>query len=189
MHFTETLRRHLGWCPNHQVPASRPARINSMTYAIIIVAALGILAAAQYIPSHSSQDVAVWAFRVDDTGTRNFIARLPATEDAAGTVSFPAAGTGTSSLPAGKYWLVIEHPGKDGSYRFTLDGTWITGPSPDSPGNVIKFFKVAGPGSLQKEDAYEALMAAYNGGTYVTGSSPALGGSSGVTEREYTVTP
>ena len=50
----------------------------------------------------------------------------------------------------------------------------------------MKLFTMSGPGSLSGEDAYEALMAAYNGGMFETGVTTLPAGS-GVTEREYTV--
>ena len=186
MHTTEFIQHRLGWCPNHPMnTASRP-KIGFWIYVIVAVGILVIPAASLLMPSPAPQDVAVWAFRMDDTGIRHFFTRLPATEDSTGRLSFSAAGTATSSLPAGKYWLVIERPVKDGSFRFVLDGAWVKGKSPDSPQDTVKFFSVTGPGSLSGEDAYEALMAAYNGGTYVTGVTT-FPADSGITERGYTI--
>jgi hypothetical protein len=188
MHITETFQHRLGWCPNHQMAAASRPKAGVEIYVIIAIGILVIPAAALLIPSYALQDVAVWAFRTDDSGTRQFVARLHAMEDATGRLSFPAAGAATSSLPAGKYWLVIERPARDGSYRFTLDGAWVKGQSLDPPHDIAKFFSVSGPGSLSGKDAYEALMAAYNGGMYETGITT-FPAESGITEREYTVDP
>lgn len=109
-------------------------------------------------------------------------------EDAGGKLSFSPAGEGTQSLPAGKYWLVIEHPGSDGSYRLALDDQWVKGISPDFPQSGMQLFRVSGPGSLQEEDAYEALMASFDeGGSAGTGGTAPQGGSSGISEREYVI--
>jgi hypothetical protein len=185
MHITETFQHRLGWCPNHQMTAVSRPKVGFKIYVIIAIGILVIPAAALFLPSHAPQDVAVWAFRTDDSGTRQFVARLPAMEDATGRLSFPPAGAATPVLPSGKYWLVIEHPGRDGSYGLILDGAAVKSQIPDSANNGMELFTVSGPGSLTGEDAYEALMAAYNGGMYVTGSTIPAG--SGVTEREDTV--
>ena len=178
-------RGWLGWCPNHPVAAAHRPKIGFEIYVIVAMGMLIIPTAALLMPSPAPQNVAVWAFRMDDAGIRQFVARLPATEDASGKISFPTGSSSTPALPAGNYRLVIEHPGKDGSYRLTLDGAVVESQISDSANNGMKFFTVNGPGSLAGEDAYEALMAAYNGGMYVTGSTIPAG--SGVTEREYTV--
>ena len=125
MHITESIQYRLGWCPNHQVTAASRPKVGFEIYVIIAIGILVIPAAALLMPSHVPQDVAVWAFRMDDTGTRDFVARLPATEDATGRLSFPSAGAAIPALPPGKYWLVTEHPGNDGSYDLTLDGAAV----------------------------------------------------------------
>jgi hypothetical protein len=178
-------RGWLGWCPNHPVVAAHRPTIGFEIYVIVAMGILIIPAAALLMSSPAPQNVAVWAFRMDDTRTRHFVERLPATEDCTGKLTFSTAGATTLALPSGNYWLVIEHPGRDGRYRLTLDGAVVESQISDSANNGMKFFTVNGPGSLAGEDAYEALMAAYNGGMYVTGSTIPAG--SGVTEREYTV--
>jgi len=181
----EKNRSWLGWCPNHPAPAMAP-KTGMEIYLILMIGILVLPAAALVLPSYTPHDVAVWVFSMDKTGAKEFVTRLPATEDGHGRLSFPAGSSGTHPLPAGNYWLVIEQPAGDGSYRFALNGPWVTGPSLDPSHKTMKFFTVAGGGSLSGEDAYEALMAAYNGGEYVTGVTT-LPDRSGVSEREYTV--
>lgn len=175
-----------GWCPNHPAAQAARPKIGSGVILVAVACLLLIPAAALMIPAHTPKDVAVWAFRIDDTGARDFSARLIATEDVSDRIILPANTGGTPALPAGRYWLVIEQPGGDGTYRYTLDGAVVEGRPMDSPNGNMKFFTVTGPGSLSGEYAYEALMAAYNGGTYVTGSTivPAI---RGVSEREVTI--
>ncbi len=181
-HVFESLRRRLGWCPNHPVASTTPpSKMNSWILISAVVCVLVVPVTALLMLSPAPQNVAVWAFRVDDTGTRFFETRLPATEDASGTLTFSPVGGGTESLPAGKYWLVIEHPGSDGSYRLALDGEFVKGTSPNFPQNGMNLFKVSGPGSLQREDAYQALLAAFDA------ANSDSAGSNGITEREYVI--
>jgi hypothetical protein len=184
---SEVIRGWLGWCPNHSGAATQPSRTNSGMYILAAICVLVIVAATLLLPTPASQNVAVWAFKVDDTGTRHFFTRLPAMEETNGKLSFSAAGAGTGSLPAGKYWLVIEHPTSDGSYRLALDGQWVKMQSPDFPGNSIQLFRISGPGSLQEKDASEALVASFSGENSAAVSTAGRTGIGTVTEREYVI--
>jgi hypothetical protein len=182
------FRKKIGWCPNQPTASVSPSKTNSWIFIIAVICILIIPASTLFMLSPASQNVAVWAFRVDDTGTRHFVTRLPAMEDANGKLSFSPAEGGTQSLPAGKYWLVIERPGSDGSYRLALDGQWVKGTSSDFPENGMNLFKVSGPGSLQQEDAYQALLVAFGAGmSNDTGSTTTQKGSNGISEREYVI--
>jgi len=189
MHITEVIRHRLGWCPNHPVVAAPPVKVK-MWPGIYVIAIICLLAvpAVMMLAAPAPQNVAIWAFRLDDSGVKHFVGRLPATEDSTGKLTFSSAGAATPALSPGKYSLIIEHPLKDGRFLLALDGANVELQPPGSTGNAMLLFKISGPGSLQQEDAYEALMAAYNSGTYVTGTGtpPA---TSGVSEREYTVGP
>jgi hypothetical protein len=179
---------HLDWCPNHPASAATPARSSVSKYPLVIITiVVVILAAAVIIPERSQENVAVWAFSVDESGTRHFVTRLPAQENAAGGLTFKVPGADTRPLPAGNYWLVIERPAEDGSYRFALGENYVVSYPTDSPDEGMNLFSVTGPGSLAGEDAYEALIAAYNGGMHTTGSTtPDLTGMD-VTEQGYIV--
>jgi len=186
VHVIETIHKNMGWCPNHKVTAVPPVKMK-MGAGIYIIAIICVLAvpAVMLLTTPAPQSVAVWAFRLDDSGVKHFVGRLPATEDTTGKLSFSTVGAANPALSPGKYSLIIEQPGKDGSFQLMLDGVNVKLQSPDSANEGTMLFKISGPASLQQEDAYEALMAAYNGGMYVTGSTIPAG--SGVTEREYTV--
>ncbi|MDD1716461.1 MAG: hypothetical protein LUQ01_05630 [Methanolinea sp.] len=160
--------------------------MNSWIYLVAAICMIVIPVMGMLMLSPASQNVAVWVFQMDDTGTRHFIGRLPATEDASGTLTFSRAGADSHSLPAGKYWLVIEHPGSDGSYRLILDGSSVKSQSLNTPNDGMQLFRVSGPGSLQSEDAYWALMAAYDD-IYATAGTTAQTANGDVTEREYVI--
>lgn len=184
---SEVIREWLGWCPNHPAASATSTRINLAMYVIAAICILGVLVAAPLLLTPSSQNVAVWAFQ-NDTGTMHFVARLPATEDASGTLTFHSVGAGMQTLPAGTYWLVIEHPRSDGSYQLMLDGDWILDQQANPPGATagLKLFKIYGTGALQEDDAYAALVSSFDsGGIDANGTTPPHGGS--VTEREYIV--
>jgi hypothetical protein len=183
---SDTIHEWLGWCPNPRVTAAPPVKMGPGIYIIALICVL-VIPAVLLLTSPAPQNVAVWAFRLDDTGVKHFVERLPATEDSTGKLTFSTAGGATPALQQGTYWLIIERPLKDGSFRLMLDGVNVKLQSPDSANDATMLFTIRGPGSLQEEDAYEALMAAYNGGTYVTGST--IPAESGVTERKYTVNP
>ena len=186
MYPVRRIREYLDWCPDHPA-SSAPEKtgLRSVLLAVVAAAAV-ILAAALIMPAvHPPQNVAVWAFSVDDTGARHFVTRLPATENADGLITFADAGTDTRSLPSGNYWLVIEHPSRNDAFRFSLGDNYVVSTPLNSPDGGMKMFKVAGPGSLAGEDAYEVLMAAYNGGEYVSGVTTLPAGS-GVSEQKYT---
>jgi len=176
----EVIHGWLGWCPNHRVTAPPPVKMGTGIYIIALICVLVTLATALLMLTPASHEVSVWAFRMDDTGLKHFAARLPAAEDSTGKLSFSTSGSATPALPPGKYWLVIEHPGKDGSFLLGLDGEKVNMRSPDSGNGGMMIFRISGPGSLQQEDAYQALMAAF------TMNGPP-GNSGTATEREYIV--
>jgi hypothetical protein len=166
------IEHWLGWCPNH--PAAQAAR-PKIGAGIILVAVIGLIllsAAVLLIPAQAPENVAVWAFKVDNRGVKHFAGRLPATEDTAGRLVFSPA------LDSGNYALLIEHPGADGSFRLVLDGANVKLQSSGSAADAMMLFTISGPGSLQQENAYQALLAAFDPG--------ASSGTAGyLTEREY----
>lgn len=74
---SDVIRGWLGWCPNHRVTVAPPVKIGRGIYIIAIICILAIPAAALLMLSPPSQNVAVWAFQVDNTGLKHFVARLP----------------------------------------------------------------------------------------------------------------
>jgi hypothetical protein len=186
-HLSEVIRERLGWCPNHVKTAAQPAKMGSGVYIIAAFCVLIMAAAVPLLTIPASQDVMVWAFQVDDSGYRNFVAMLPATEDASGNLLFSAAGAATPALPAGKYWLVTEHPNNDGSFRLTLEGNTVISPSPYAVDEDLTLFRLSGPGSLRGEDAYEMLIAAFNAESPFPELRDQTGAFGAVTEREYIV--
>ncbi len=181
---SEVVRGWLGWCPNRRVTAAPQAKMGPAIYIVALICVLAILVAASLLLSPASQDVAVWAFKMDDTGSKHFVGRLPATEDTTGKLTFSTAGAAIPALPAGKYWMVIEHPGKDGSFRLMLDGEKVKLRSLNPAEGGMMIFKISGPGSLQEGDAYQALLAAF---VDSEDNSVPSGNSGVVTEREYIV--
>ena len=182
--ITRRIEHWLGWCPHHPAAQAARPRIGA---GIILIAVIGLVlltAAALIIPAHAPENVAVWAFRMDDFGVKHFAGRLPATEDASGTLTFSMAGTATPALSPGKYSLIVEHPLNDGSFRLALDGSKVTLRSTDPAADAMMLFTISGPGSLQQEDAYQALLVAFDPGDY-GGSGTASGTSGYITEREY----
>jgi len=176
--ITEVIRERLGWCPQHPAAQAVQPKIGNGIIAVAIIGLLLLTTAALMVPAQAPENVAVWAFRLDDNGVKHFIGRLPATEDHTGNLIFSMAGAATPALPPGKYSLIIEHPLNDGSFRLALDGENVKLHSPDSASGAMMLFKIGGPGSLQQEDAYQALIAAFkfenpNGASYL--------------EREYVV--
>jgi len=121
---------------------------------------------------------------MDDFGVKHFAGRLPATEDTTGKLIFSTVGTSAPALSPGKYSLIVEHPLNDGSFRLALDGTTVKLRSTDPAADAMMLFTISGPGSLQQEDAYHALLAAVDPGD--SGGSGTASGTSGyITEREY----
>lgn len=184
--IAEVIRERLGWCPQHPAAQAVQPRIGNGIIAVAIIGLLLLTTAALVVPAQAPENVAVWAFKVDDNGVKHFTGRLPATEDANGRLAFPAAGAATLALSPGKYSLIIEHPLNDGSFRLALDGANVKLRSPGSAGNAMMLFKIGGPGSLQQEDAYQALIAAF-GIENPDGAGGKEGTSGAYTEREYTV--
>ena len=183
-YLVDLVKHHLGWCPNHPAAAAPPVKMKMgpLAYILIIICLLAI-PAAMLLTAPAPQNVAVWAFRLDDAGVKHFAGRLPATEDANGKLTFSPSGTGTPALPPGTYTLVIEHPGKDGSFMLALDGADVKLVSPDRANGGMMLFAISGPGSLQQEDAYQALIAAF-GSANPDGTT---GSSGSYTEQTYTV--
>ena len=103
-----------------------------------------------------------------------------------GKLTFSTAGAATPALSQGTYSLIIEHPGKDGSFRLMLDGANVELQSPGSANNAMMLFTISGPGSLQQEDAYQALIAAFSLEN-PDGTSGQSGNAGADTEREYIV--
>ena len=185
--LSKIVHEWMGWCPNHPAMQAIKPKIRMEISILVVIGLLLLSAAALMIPAHAPESVAVWAFRVDDTGVKHFIGRLPATEDASGKLTFSTAGTATPALQPGTYSLIIEHPLKDGSFRLMLDGAIVELQSPGSANNEMMLFAISGPGSLQQEDAYQALIAAFSQENPDGMSNGQSGNAGGYTEREYIV--
>lgn len=180
------IEHWLGWCPNHPAAQTAQPKIGNGIIAVAIIGLLVITTAALVIPAQAPKNVAIWAFKVDDNGVKHFAGRLPATEDSAGRLVFSAAGAATPALSPGTYSLIIEHPLNDGSFRLALDGAKVKLQSPGSAANAMMLFTISGPGSLQQDDAYQALIAAF-GIENPSGTGDESGNAGAYSEREYVV--
>ena len=68
-----------------------------------------------------------------------------------------------------------------------LDGANVELQSPGSANNAMMLFTISGPGSLQQEDAYQALIAAFSLENPDGTSSDQSGNAGAFTERGYIV--
>ena len=76
-HVSEVIRGWLGWCPNHEVATVPPVKMVPGIYIIALICILVIPAAVLLMLSPAPQNVAVWAFRMDDSGVKHFVRLLP----------------------------------------------------------------------------------------------------------------
>lgn len=185
--ISDIMHKRLGWCPKHGAATVPSGKAEAGLIILALICAMVIPAVGLSLLVPPTQEVTVWAFRMDDSGDLTFAALLPATEDAGGKLSFSAAGAATPALPAGRYRLVIEHPVSDGSLRLMLDGGNVIARSPGSPDADIPVFRLVGTGSLRGMDAYEALMAAFARNSPFEDLRSLPGSFGEVTEREYIV--
>ena len=86
-----------------------------------------------------------------------FTAKNPVNQDASFTFTGSAAMSG--SLPAGQYWLFMQHPMENNRFDIDVSGDYVRNLKLNNGTNV---FRLTGPGSLHGSDAAEALIAAFS---------------------------
>ena len=65
----------------------------------------------------------------------------------------------TSKLPAGQYFVIVQHPMQNTTFDIDVSGDYVRSLQLNNGTNL---FKITGPGSLQGNDAAEALVAAFS---------------------------
>ncbi|MFA6364474.1 hypothetical protein [Methanoregula sp.] len=96
-------------------------------------------------------EVQVWIF-----GDKYaFTTKTPVSSDADFTFTAGAAMSG--NLPAGQYYLIVEHPMADNQFDFVVSSDYVRNLKLNNGTNL---FKISGSGSLQGNDATEALITA-----------------------------
>jgi hypothetical protein len=158
----ETVKRYLGWCPNHPVQMTPPAKDRMVLPLVLIVCLLCVSVSALLFAADTSHGDAYWIFSRDTSGTLHFEKRVVVPGAISGVFSGGAAQASTIGLPGGKYSIIVQHPNPDGTFDVVPSGDWILDPLVTPPGltDGMKLFKMNGPGSLQGKDAYEALVVA-----------------------------
>ena len=114
--------------------------------------------------------VAIWITGAPGSGMPGYIYQFFEEPDADGFYSFDYANT---RLDEGQYHIIVQHPGMNGIPDIYLAGNtsgdaksddgwvWNRLIHQDNDPKGTKIFKVLGPGSLQGDDAYEALIQAF----------------------------
>ena len=87
--------------------------------------------------------------------TSAIIIKNPVNPD--GSFTFAADAAISGKLPAGKNYLIVEHPMADNQYNFAVSGDYVRDLKRN---NGTDLFRLTGPGSLQGSDAADALIAA-----------------------------
>ncbi len=83
--------------------------------------------------------------------------KTPVNSDALFTFTADAVMSG--KLPAGQNYLFVQHPMQNNQFDIAVSGDYVRDVNLNNGTNL---FKVTGPGSLQGNDAAEALVAAFN---------------------------
>jgi hypothetical protein len=74
-----------------------------------------------------------------------------------GSFTFTADAALSGKIPAGKHYLIVEHPMADNKSDFVVSGDYVRDLKLN---NGTDLFRLTGPGSLQGSDAADALIAA-----------------------------
>jgi hypothetical protein len=104
-----------------------------------------------------------------------FTAKNPVNQDASFT--FTGSETMSGSLPAGQYYLFVQHPMQNTQFDIDVSGDYVRNIKPNNGTNL---FRLTGPGSLQGSDAADALITAIS-------DHKADGGT--LTDDTYTMVP
>ena len=160
--FRDTMKRYLGWCPNHPVRMTPPAKDRAVLPLVLIVCLLCVAVSALLLAADSTQGDAYWIFSRDSSGTMHFEKRVITPAVISGIFSRGSGQASVIGLPGGTYSVIVQHPNPDGTFDVVPSGDWILDPLVTAPGSAdgMKFFKIYGPGSLQGKDAFEALVEA-----------------------------
>jgi hypothetical protein len=164
VYISETIRGWLGWCPNHPAPSAGTLKPGSKLHIVLIACLVCVPVAALLMTGGVVHEDAIWIFSRDSSGTAHFVTRAEAPQ-AAIALLYPDSGdTPTSMLPGGSYFMFIQHPGPDGTFDVVLEGDYVKNQHFNPPGTTggAIMFRIFGPGSLQGDDAYEALTYAIN---------------------------
>jgi hypothetical protein len=77
--------------------------------------------------------------------------------DSSASFTFTTDDARGGKLPAGQYYLIVEHPMADNQFDFVASGDYVRSVKLNNGTNL---FRLTGPGSLQGTDAADALIAA-----------------------------
>lgn len=115
--------------------------------------------------------VGIWIMGTPGNGTAGYANQFVVQPDSTGFYSLDLDDV-TARLGDGNYHVVVQHPMKNNALDIYLAGTapgdakygwvWNRMLSQNNDGNGTKIFRALGPGSLQGNDAYEALVFAFN---------------------------
>ncbi|MDD4482732.1 MAG: hypothetical protein PHD55_00005, partial [Methanoregula sp.] len=94
-------------------------------------------------------EVQVWIFG----NNYAFTTKTPVNSD--GDFTFTAGAAMSGNLPAGQYYLVVQHPMADNQFDFVIKGAYVRDLKLN---NGTDLFKISGPGNLQGSDAADALI-------------------------------
>ena len=169
----EVIHEWLGWCPKQTTFPGRPERNNNVIYLLVIGCLLAVSVTALVMAAGSSHNDAVWIFSRDDSGTAHFVKRVEVPVSVIKS-QLSAEDISAEVPPGGRYFILIQHPRADGTFDVVLNGDYIMNQlmnAPGSTGSTI-LFRIGGPGSLQGDDAFEALIYAIDDPqTYFSGNT------------------
>jgi len=83
--------------------------------------------------------------------------KVPVSSDA--SFQYVVQGEATSKLATGQYFVIVQHPMENTTFDIDVSGDYVRSMQLNNGKNL---FKITGPGSLQGNDAAEALVAAFS---------------------------
>jgi hypothetical protein len=97
--------------------------------------------------------VQIWIFG----DNYSFVTTTPVNPD--GSYTFTANATLSGELPTGQDYLIVQHPMENTTLDIYVSGDYVRSLQLNNGTNL---FRISGPGSLQGNDAAEALVAAFS---------------------------
>jgi hypothetical protein len=83
--------------------------------------------------------------------------KVPVSSDA--SYQYVVPGEVTSHLESGQYFVIVQHPMENTTFDIDVSGDYVRSLQRNNGTNL---FRISGPGSLQGNDAAEALVAAFS---------------------------